>query len=45
MGKRLERKLLKPQAKKAVLNMVDAGNSKTDLLKESFDFNLLLGET
>ena len=45
MGKRLDRKLLKPQAKKAVLNMVDAGNSKTDLLKEGFDFNLLLGET
>jgi len=42
IGKRLNRKLLKPQVKKAVMKTVDVKNYKADLLKEDFDFNIIL---
>lgn len=45
IGKGLDRKSLKRQLKKAVLNMVDVGTTKNDLLREDFEFNLLLKET
>jgi len=45
IGKGLGTKTLKPQLKKALLKTVDVGASKTDLLKENFDFSSLLKET
>jgi len=45
IGKGVNRKLLKPLVKKAVLKMINVNIMKTDLLKENFDFNSLLKET
>jgi len=42
IGKGLDRKLLKPRVKKVLLNMADVGTTKADLLKEDFDFGLLV---
>jgi len=40
----LNRKLLKPLIKKAILNMVNVSGNKTDLLRKDFDFSQFLSE-
>ena len=45
LGKNLNKKELKPLIKKAVFNMVDVGEYKTELLNENFDFNQILDDS
>jgi NAD(P)H-nitrite reductase large subunit len=42
IGKKINRKQLKPLLKKAILKMVDVSARKTELLKDDFDFNSIL---
>jgi nitrite reductase (NADH) large subunit len=45
LGKDINKKLMKPLIQKVVFNNINIGKYKTDILKENFDFKMLLKST